>query len=758
LENFYYEYEVNEENLGIRLINTTFPDNGSAGKELESQARIIVKTSYRTQLQMIWALSWICAAFRHSDLGSIAYSSISLKAINKTEPSKNGTVMLSLTPLEQTLETGYCWPTLFPTSVVAKNFSAAHRIEGKGLEISFADMVFASKCLSFVEYEKGLIAHGLTSVLLPVSELSKDDALQWHFESKMNRGTQALENLSQILKRKEIDDFHKELDPERLVKRRCFLGWAENADIMVGTKDYPRDFGWSEADKSAEKCRINSYSFTFGSGFFGVVTATGSISTTPASLQPSILSPLVEKDIYDIIAMGKDEYVLLYDTYKEIGWYLPRASMALHIAHVVISECEYKIFHKDEEIPQQTSSHFAMPSPDGFKEAARVLKANLQLKIRKGVTAMGPFDKRFEDIVKMVWHMLSNVGTGLEGHVSEFDKCGESKPKYIHGVEFREASTMKDSMQIKKVKIDQPWAHLTSDQPIVILSRNFENAIVSDNQNLCETWKSVPNHKNHLAMMGNTVHSFLDKRSKGLHDMVTWHCDGESKLIRCHQRGHTSMVVHAQKLSSKKPNSSNMWIRKTIKDSYQNSCFIFGSDLEACEAKLPRSSRRIQEPASFCTDDGRDEQLLPGSAQNSNGIYPKQATLHTVTSKEWHELPFHSEKLPSAKISTWERRADPCFTRPFSTTPEERDSKIFEAGQSDPRKLTNSVKNHIMKPSNDLDNDSDHENHYITHRSVTKASSSKTIPRDGQVMEGSRHRRRRRKEKEKGKEKEKEVN
>lgn len=62
--------------------------------------------------------------------------------------------------------------------MIAKQFTIASRYKGKGLEISFADMALLSKCLSFVEYENGLIAHGLKSVLIPVEEIPEDSALQ----------------------------------------------------------------------------------------------------------------------------------------------------------------------------------------------------------------------------------------------------------------------------------------------------------------------------------------------------------------------------------------------------------------------------------------------------------------------------------------------------------------------------------------------------------------------------------------------------
>jgi hypothetical protein len=69
-----------------------------------------------------------------------------------------------------------CWHALFLNRVISSGFPIHARQEGVGLEISFEYMVAASRCLSLLEYDHGLIAHGLTSILIPMAELKKDDA------------------------------------------------------------------------------------------------------------------------------------------------------------------------------------------------------------------------------------------------------------------------------------------------------------------------------------------------------------------------------------------------------------------------------------------------------------------------------------------------------------------------------------------------------------------------------------------------------
>jgi hypothetical protein len=61
---------------------------------------------------------------------------------------------------------------------------------------------------------------------------------------------------------------------------------------------------------------------------------------------------------------------------------------------------------------------------------------------------------------------------------------------------------MEHSMRIKQVEVNQPWTSLTSEQPIVVLSRNLKDPIVPDFKTLCERWSKVPANFNYLVAGG----------------------------------------------------------------------------------------------------------------------------------------------------------------------------------------------------------------------------------------------------------------
>lgn len=145
----------------------------------------------------------------------------------------------------------------FPRNFITQG-SIRSRQGGVGLDISFANLAYASRCLSFIKFEDGLIVHGTTSVLIPMAEL-EDKSIQWHFESKITQPGRKLTNIPQILKLHDIKAWHKELDPSKLMSSRCFLGWAETTAVVIGTREYSLNLGPSRASLAPAVMYLQSY-------------------------------------------------------------------------------------------------------------------------------------------------------------------------------------------------------------------------------------------------------------------------------------------------------------------------------------------------------------------------------------------------------------------------------------------------------------------------------------------------------------------
>ncbi|KAN0095215.1 hypothetical protein V8E51_015926 [Hyaloscypha variabilis] len=590
---------------------------------VKSSVLLKATAAYTTHSQIASALSWICASFRCSSNDEVMMSSI---IFDMPKPSAGSDTIISirLDRLHNPL-TVSCWHSLFPNRVVSRGFPIHERKEGVGLEIAFEDMIAASRCLSFLEYDDGLIAHGLTNILIPMADLKNDDAIQWHLENKMKQKSYKLARISQVLST--LPDLHnrlKGLQPENLTRRRCFLGLAEHANVVIGTKDYQRTFVWSGSEKAPAEAYVKSHSLTVTSGFMGTFGGNGTYTRTSESLRSTIFSPQ-EKDIFDILESGKEHLALLYDTAQNIGWYLPQISIALQMTHAIISMRGYRLYDESSgefDFPVANSVGFANVGPNAAVEASDAVRRSLRLKIRKFNSASsGPIDTNFTEMFTKVWHTFSNAETGLEVAESDFRKVKQTAPKFLHGIEFLDAANMETKIRVKVVEVNQPWVHLTSEQPLVLLSKNFQHPIVPDSSSLCTAWQCVPSNRGYLVSTGVVISSFLDRRNEGLAAGLDWSIGKE--LIESHKPAKEPVPVnHPQRLVSRKKLQSNIPIRELM-DKCQNGCFVFGRDTTTyCRESIVASGNPLTAKSIATTSVIATTSTLPSSATQKNLVSP----------------------------------------------------------------------------------------------------------------------------------------
>jgi hypothetical protein len=350
---------------------------------------------------------------------------------------------------------------------------------------------------------------------------------------------------------------------------------------MFGTKDYHPQFEWSAAPLSPKKSQVTSYGFTFSYGILGI-QAQGMVTKTPIAAKSAIQSSQ-EQDVHDILATCQGHHVLVYDNSMKLGYYLPQVSAALQLAHSRVAKCGYRLFKGEVAVKEDESFMFANPGADGNAEACLALKECLNLKecfkltVRKDQTDENPARESFIEFFRQSWHTLSDIAEGLNSADEIFQVAGDVAPKYIHRVEVIDAMNIERLMKIKRVKIDQPWAHLTSEQPVVLLSKNLLPPIISESRHLCKSWTNVPPDKNYLVATGALVQSLLERQTEGLAQGLDW--DGGTPLVESHEQGRQSPIFHSQKLRSKKKPHSNASIRNQIQE-YLNSAFVFGDGTE----------------------------------------------------------------------------------------------------------------------------------------------------------------------------------
>jgi hypothetical protein len=553
--------------------------------ENHSIAHITLTADYETQLQMASALCWLCTAIRYSPSEKISTS----RAFAVGNYDSIRITQESLKDPQEALTVEACWHTLFPHGVIAHGFPIRQRIKGRGLEISISDMLRIGRCLSFVEYDGGLIGQGLGLLFVPVSEIPDDDALQWHFVKRWRRSLKE-QLISNIFASENIKTWYKTSDIRELTTRRCFLGWAERANVVIGTEEYSTNkIDWSGAETVPPMLYVRSHNVTIGTGGLGFVTATATLGLTPTSMPSSLTFPL-NKDVYDILADGRDDYVLIYDNEEKRAWYLPQASVVLYVAHIVIERRHYRLLDGEEEV----KLGFARPSPDGAAEALSILKASLDFQVKKGHRVVD-----FADTIRHIWHEVDTVATGLESARGELEKTGYTAPKYLYGVEFLDVIQQKRSMRVVHTQVKQHWAHLTKDQPVVLFCKSFGQAMVpAQRGGLCTVWKEVPPRENYLATMGLAVSYLLKRHDAGregtfLAERLYWM---RKKVLVCgHNSGdpNSRSIMHTQTLTSPRKPKRDKEIRQ-IMESYKESCFIFSDDRQrTCSSQL-NGTRQVQ--------------------------------------------------------------------------------------------------------------------------------------------------------------------
>ena len=460
-----------------------------------------------------------------------------------------------------------CWHPLLPHAVIAKKFPVRHRSTGKGVDISFANMTLLSQSLSFIEFDEGLIVEGLRSVLIPIEKLEGDDAIQWHLEYKRHK-RYAKRGLSDILTMGPFQKWYKAHEPYELIEKRCFLGWAEEVVVTIGTPDFSTtDVYGSGALPTPKTRRIKSHTLSLGASGLGFLGANGS-KTWQTTAAPSNITLDIDKDIYDTLADEFSTTVFIYDTDEKISWLLPQPSVILYLLHKIISRRGYQLFDGENETPFK----LARPTFNGGKEASSVLHDLISLKVRKSHT----HQERVSRTAKQIFLLLDQVNERLKTTNAELGHMGVIPGDKLYGVELNDVLEMKVSIDVKQVHADQHWSEMARNGTVVLFCAGFGQPIIPiPSEKLCTRYSRVPPMRNLLATTGAVLECILQHHYRGakgsrLGDKVEW--IRREPLIGSHLKSQT--VFHEQELRVVKNANLDPSICKAIKRNI-SSGFIF---------------------------------------------------------------------------------------------------------------------------------------------------------------------------------------
>ena len=440
-----------------------------------------------------------------------------------------------------------CWHSLFENAVIASDFRPCPREEGAGLEISFLDMANLAKSYALVEVDGGLVLDGLATLLYPVAVLSSNEAMQWHMEVKDSKSGKILQPESYVADRG-LRAWHKELNSNKLVTARIFLGWTEEAVVVIGT-NFPMaaKVEVSGAFDSDRFRTVMTYGGSMGIGYKGFATLTGTVSASRAAV-PSGISGIENKEIKalrNVLKTGVEDQTIIYDDDAQTGWVTAYSSLYVFLTQIFV-------LNKEQPWINLPAYAFAEARPDGGQAALETMIHWLEA--GPNLPQNGTNYEDLSQYLAPICYHVSRVEHQLQ---KIYAQALNVAPGKILGVELIDVALLRSSMPVKKAKVKTPWAYLPQHQPcFVLFCKNLGQAIVpTSSRGLCQEWTTVPANQNLLVATGPSLLYLLLKRTRRsasrLGDHITWKVT--APLIKLHRSRRETDCSHIQWLKSKVP-------------------------------------------------------------------------------------------------------------------------------------------------------------------------------------------------------------
>jgi hypothetical protein len=372
-------------------------------------------------------------------------------------------------------ETTTCWHRLFLGTVLAYGFPISQRTTGKGAEIPFDLMAGLSSVHTAVQRDGGGTILAGHSLMLHLSD-NLEDGVQWHCTELGDKDSaQTLPKAASSL------DF---VDLNKLSSCRTFLGYYQNAEVLLGTERLLRSnpimsSGLEHASRRIELAREGT--FTFGLSIKAIVNGSLGVKwSIPKTQQVSLED---NRDYFDLVDDFKDRQVILYDLANESAWLVSALSLALHITLTYLSQ---PFIQERHSIGGQPISNpwprlpYASPSADGGAQARHTIVSpeNHNLELWND----GGKPKKFCHVIESVLKDLTAIGKAVAAQKGD---RGWRPPVFqgvgLRGWDFDDLATRKPGIIQKELPRDKrkvSWWNLEeADGMLVIFGRGFGKII-----------------------------------------------------------------------------------------------------------------------------------------------------------------------------------------------------------------------------------------------------------------------------------------
>jgi hypothetical protein len=499
-------------NVQIAAQSTSMLD----GKPSTNQRLAIftVEAAFDDHHDILSAISWICAAVRHGETEGLSVSKVYLETTPASD--EHPRVLLKLCPLTPIDENGSCRQSLFAHTVIAYDFPISSRQEGQGLELSFQDMLILARSLRLTLYDSGLVAEGLDTLLIPIKDLDKDKGLQWHLAWRSsNRHEGSPISILDILEKNDFQEMFYADDPQFLAdKKRTFLGWTEEARVVLGTERFvydPKRVGRSSASVLRNVgSRFKMWSTTLGTYAILGINLSAQFVMKQAFDGNFMATRRYDDNFHDRLQDSAKRNVIISNWSKQTSWYLPETSTILYMIHLYINLRGYVILPVGNETSDINHSNlYAKAHSDGGAAARETLTHCMRLRLSAGDTVF-----RMDDLVGKYLLEFEQERQELQKVLKTARELNNAPPGYIVGYELLDVVQMLGNRQAKVCELirPQPWTHLTEETPVLWVY-DLDQAIVPyPLNNLCDSWREVPEGRNYLVAAAPAVQYLIEGR------------------------------------------------------------------------------------------------------------------------------------------------------------------------------------------------------------------------------------------------------
>jgi hypothetical protein len=144
---------------------------------------------------------------------------------------------------------------------------------------------------------------------------------------------------SLVLGRSYIQEWYKELGPEKLSSVRVFLGWTSEAQVVLGTQN---SFAPTVDVSGAFDCEagrnVKIYGGSTGLGMSGIASLSVNISGTRSAAASGIsgIESKENKDVVLILANGVKNHLVIDNNDDETGWLIAQTTVFLFLVQIFL--------------------------------------------------------------------------------------------------------------------------------------------------------------------------------------------------------------------------------------------------------------------------------------------------------------------------------------------------------------------------------------------------------------------------------------